>query len=111
MKEINNMSAFTAKEITYYFESYGPKGSECNETLVQEWMNDPNTGIINNPICEDDLDRFKDWCRWKGTAYETGIDDKTKIARLLEETTKLRKEIEVLEEVNKELDEHIDGFF
>jgi len=105
------MSAFTPKEITDYFESYGPKGSECNEKLVEEWMNDLNTRSINNPICEEDLHRFKDWYRWKGTAYETGIDDQTKIARLLEENSKLKKEIEVLEEVNRELDEHIDGFF
>lgn len=102
------MSAFTAMEITEFFDSYG---SMCDEKLVQEWMDDPNTRIINNPICEDDLHRFNDWYRWKGTAYETGINDQTKIARLLEEITKLKKEIEALEEVNRELDEHIDGFF
>ena len=74
-------------------------------------MNDPNTRFINNPIDEDDLYRFKDWYRWKGTAYETGIDDQTRIARLLEEITKLNKEIEASEGIIRELDEHIEGFF
>lgn len=34
-----------------------------------------------------------DWNRFKGTAYEEGIDDKTKIARLVDEVSDLREEI------------------
>lgn len=102
------MSACAVKEATEFFYSYG---ANCDQKLVEEWMNDPNTRVINNPLCEEDLHRFNDWYRWKGTAYETGINDQTKVARLLEEITKLKKEIEWLEEENRELDEHIDGFF
>jgi len=47
-------------------------------------------------VIEDDLYRNNDWCRVKGTHYEEGIDDKTKIARLLEEVASLKKQVEQL---------------
>jgi len=36
--------------------------------------------------------KSNDWCRWKGTTYEEGTDDITKIKRLLErqKTTKIQ---------------------
>lgn len=76
---------------TKYFRSYGVK---CDETLVEEWLN--STALKNRPrngFCEDDLYDFNEWCRWKDTAYEEGIDDQTKITRLLEEINELKTEI------------------
>jgi hypothetical protein len=84
------MSAFTAKEATTFFLSYGLK---CDEKLVKEWLNDMVTKNKRNQVSEDDLYRFNEWCRWKGTACEEGIDDQTKIARLVEEINALKCEI------------------
>lgn len=39
---------------------------------------------------------FSDWCRVYGTAYEDGIEDQTKIDRLIKEVFTLKKEIETL---------------
>lgn len=54
-------------------------------------------------ICLRDLLQFIESLQWEGTAYEEGIDDKTKIKRLLEEITELKLQIEVLEKKNEEL--------
>lgn len=91
------MSTFTVGEVTRFFQSYGLK---CDEKLIEEWVNEKsgkanNSGTIQQ-ISEDDIYSFNDWCRWKGTAYEKGIDDRTKIDRLFEEINGLKKEIETL---------------
>lgn len=99
------MSAFTAKEAMEYFYSYGLR---WDEKSVQEWMNDPTTKITSNQVCEDDLYRFNDWCRWKGTAYEEGIDDQTKITRLINEINELNSEIAVLETEKRDLKWHLE---
>lgn len=51
---------------------------------------------------------FSDWLRVKGTAYEEGIDDKTKIVRLLEEVADLRQENAKLHQENYQLLSKID---
>lgn len=74
-----------------FFRSYGVK---CDEKSVEEWLNNTSsTEDINNQVSEGDLYNFNDWCRRKGTAYEEGIDDQVRIARLLEEIKELKKEI------------------
>jgi len=74
--------------------------------LVEEWLETtPDTKIFNFQVSEDDLYDFNEWCRWKGTAYENGIDDKTKIARLLDEINELKCELSLL----KKEKEHLEG--
>lgn len=85
------MGQFSVSEATKFFRTYGLK---CNEELVQEWLD--NTESISSQVCEDDFYHFNDWYRWKGTAYEEGIDDQTKIARLVNEIKELRSEIALL---------------
>ncbi|WP_079709891.1 hypothetical protein [Paraliobacillus ryukyuensis] len=70
-------------ETIKFFRSYGVK---CDEKSVEEWLsNTSSTEDVNNQVCEGDLYNFNDWCRRKGTAYEEGIDDQLRIARLLED--------------------------
>ncbi|MGG1815094.1 hypothetical protein ABDI16_24120, partial [Cytobacillus firmus] len=52
----------------------------------------------------DDLYYFNEWCRWKGTPYEEGIDDQTKIARLLEEINDLQSEVSALKKEKENLE-------
>jgi len=91
------MSVLNAEEAIRFFKSYGFR---VDEGSVKEWVEDnnkkANTTCESRPVDEDDLYRYNDWCFIKGTAYEEGIDDKTKIARLLEEVTQLKKEVEKL---------------
>ncbi|MFD1852251.1 hypothetical protein [Oceanobacillus bengalensis] len=103
------MSSFTAKEATKYFRSYEVK---CDEALVQEWLNNTNTRQINALVTEKHVWEFTDWWRRKGTAYEEGIDDKTKIERLLIEIQRLEKENDTIrkEKTLLELDLGISPF-
>lgn len=95
------MRSFTAKEATKFFHSYELK---CNENLVQEWMNKKSIKHIGSQVTEDDVWEFTEWWRRKGTAYEEGIDDQTKINRLLEEITRLKKEKSSLEKKKTDLE-------
>ncbi|WP_404332087.1 hypothetical protein [Mesobacillus maritimus] len=102
------MNIVSVEEVTLYFQSYGLK---CDEELVKTWLdeekNKSNTTIFNEQINEDYLYTFNDWCRWKGTAYEDGIDDQTKMDRLFEEVIELKKEIEKLEKEKAALEESL----
>ncbi|MBZ9536690.1 hypothetical protein KGR20_21240 [Cytobacillus oceanisediminis] len=94
------MSELALIQTIKFFRSYGLK---CEEELVEEWLNAISTTKDSSyQVCEDDLYEFNDCCRLKGTAYEEGIDDQTKIARLLEEVNGLKSEIAVLKK-DKEL--------
>ena len=99
----------TAKEATHFFRSHEVK---CDEQLVGEWMDKCPVGkqlrALKNEIDEWDMYNFSDWLRVYGTAYEEGIDDKTKIARLLEEVADLRKENTELQQENFELKSKLD---
>lgn len=103
-KGMDTMPPFTAKEATAFFRTY----MKCDEKLVQEWLEDKHTIHIGSPIVtEDNLYQFNDWCRLKGTAYEEGIDDQTKIARLLKEIDGLKREITTLEKEKVKLEEQL----
>lgn len=99
----------TVKDATRFFRSHEVK---CDENLVAEWMEKSPVGRslrdLNNEIDEWDMYSFCDWWRVHGTAYEEGIDDKTKIARLLEEIADLKKENEELRMENLELISKLD---
>jgi hypothetical protein len=90
------MITSTTREVVLLFRSYGLKDGE---DIIVEWMKETrkeNTGGANRPISEGDIYRFNEWSKRRGTAYEEGIDDKTKIDRMFEEICDLRKEIEEL---------------
>ncbi|KYC92357.1 hypothetical protein B4102_3733 [Heyndrickxia sporothermodurans] len=93
------MTKLTVQEATSLMHSYGMK---CDMAKVKQWLNEGELqGIQNNGIYtieEDEVYKFLDAYRWKGTAYEKGIDDKTKINRLLEEIEDLKKQVSVLKE-------------
>lgn len=95
------MASFTAKEATQFFRTYELK---CDEELVQEWLNQTNNKYHNTSVTEELVWAFTDWWKQQGTACEDGIDDKTKIERLIieiqrleEENSKLREEKVFLE--------------
>ncbi|WBX79472.1 hypothetical protein PD280_17480 [Virgibacillus salarius] len=56
---------------------------------------------------EEEVYRFIEAYRWEGTAFEEGIDDQTKIERLLEEITDLKKQIVKLQEEKAELEDQL----
>ena len=95
------MSGPALIEATKFFRSYGVK---CEEELVEEWLNSScGDKETQRGFCEDDLYDFNEWCRWKGTAHEVGIDEQTKVARLLEEIADLKKEITALQRDKQDL--------
>jgi len=99
------MSVSIVEETTKFFRSYGLK---CDVNLVEQWLSATSrTDGINDQLGEDDLYEFNEWCRWKGTAYEEGIDDQTKIARLLEEIKDLKNEISTLKKEKIKLEENL----
>jgi len=84
-----------------FFNSYGVK---CDNKLVEEWL---KSYSINNGLpedfCEKDLYAFNEWYLWKDTAYEEGIDEQSKIERLIEEINELKSEVASLKEEKEEL--------
>lgn len=55
-------------------------------------MNGKDEHTPPKQVDEGDLYAFNDWLTSQGTAYEPGIDDETKIIRLLEEIKDLKEE-------------------
>ena len=94
----------TVKEATLFFRSHEVK---CDEQLVGEWMDKCPAGRalrdLKDEIEEWDMYNFSDWWSVRGTAYEDGIDDQTKITRLLEEIAYLKEENGKLHKENYEL--------
>lgn len=93
----NKMGILYAPETIDFFKSYGFR---VDEESVREWVkkNNREENRINEYRLpnEDDLINYNVWCSLIDTAYEEGIDNETKIERLLEEVFQLRKEIEQL---------------
>jgi len=99
------MSRIPLTETIKFFRSYGVK---CDEKWVEEWLNvTSHTRDVNHQIGEEDLYEFNEWCRWKDTAYEKGLDDQTKIERLLEEIADLKSEISLLKKEKEELENQL----
>lgn len=99
----------TVKEANHFFRSYEVK---CEEKDVAKWMEKNPVGRelrdFKEEIDEWDMYNFTSWWLADGTAYEEGIDDKTKIARLIEEIADLKKENEQLRLENLELISKLD---
>ncbi|MBU9711143.1 hypothetical protein [Evansella tamaricis] len=99
------MNLFTTKEVTKFFQSYDVK---CDEKLVEEWMNSlPARKNPSATVSEGDLYQFDGWYRLKGTAYEEGIDDQTKIARLLEEIDELKGKLKEVQREKNDLEDKL----
>lgn len=86
-------------EAAYFLRSeYGMEYKDQAVTWrgVAEWVEQgliKATGTKNHQAIErKDLEEFVENSRWEGTAYEKGIDDQTKIERLLEEVMELKRE-------------------
>lgn len=98
------MTSLTEKEATLLMHSYGIK---CDRELVKAWLCEGKIkGTERNGVYsvkEDEVYNFLESYRWEGTSYEKGIDNQTKIARLLDEVNDYRKRIEELEKKNSEL--------
>lgn len=80
------------------------KDKSVTSKVVTEWVEQgliKATGDRNHLAIElEDLEEFAEECQWKGTPYEKGIDDQTKIKRLLEEVMELKRENMRLQEEN-----------
>jgi len=107
-KGVNEVSTLLVKEVVRFFRSYGLK---YETELVEEWMSTdplvPEVDSNSHKISEEYIHRFNDWLKWKGTAFEEGIDNETKINRLLEENNSLRKQIESLQKEKAELEDRL----
>lgn len=91
------------------YSNYGMEsddGERVTTSIVTEWVEQgliKSSGDgINHTIDIEDLEDFVEDCRWKGTAFEKGIDDQTMIERLMDELFRLRVENERLQKENYE---------
>jgi hypothetical protein len=86
-------------------------GRRCDEYKVEQWLNEgklngtESEGIYT--INEEEVYKFLEAYKWEGTAYEKGLDDKTKVSRLLEDISYFRQKIIELENENRELKEKL----
>lgn len=83
------MRIYTAEEATKFFRSYQVK---CEEHEVEEWIKKTPTMERNKELDEWDMYAFSNWMECLGTAWEPGIDDPTKIERLMERIKELNEE-------------------
>lgn len=102
------MSILNIEETIRFFKSYGFRiDEESVKGWVQEYNKQANTPCESRQVTEDDINRYNDWCFVKGTAYEEGIDDQTKITRLLEEISNLKNELMTVKNENRILEEQL----
>ncbi|MGD6805314.1 hypothetical protein ACQCVK_22465 [Rossellomorea vietnamensis] len=98
------MNLLTLEESTSLLHSYGIK---CNKAIVSKWISEGKIKRITESeeilVSDEEIEDFLHWYQWEGTAYEPGIDDQTKIARLWEEVKELRLENNRLRSENKDL--------
>ena len=98
------MTILNADETIRFIHSNGMK---CNMETLKQWIEDGRLkGTINDSLYEihmDDIEEFLYDYQWNGTAFERGIDDSTKIQRLLDEFYTLKRRVLELENMNSEL--------
>lgn len=102
------MTILTEQKATFLMHSYGIK---CDREKVKQWLCEGKLkGILNNGIYtikEDEVYNFLESYRWEGTIYEDGIDNQTRIDRLLGEIAGLNQHISKLQKENRELKEQL----
>ena len=98
------MTILNEHETARLMHSYGMK---CDKETIKRWVKEGTLkGIINGYLYEihiDDVEIFLYDYQWNGTAFERGIDDSTKIQRLLDEVYALKHRVLELENINTEL--------
>jgi hypothetical protein len=94
------MKRLTLEETTSILHSNGIK---CNVNQVNKWINTGKIKAGEQGITKEQVEDFLHRYQWEGTAYEPGIDDQTRIARLLEEVKDLRLENKRLKLENEQL--------
>ncbi|WP_059173345.1 hypothetical protein [Bacillus sp. FJAT-27445] len=98
MKEL-----LTIREATAILQSCG---IECHWHEVKKWAVEGKIKAKHEDkvykINKNDVYEFLELL-WKGSSYEIGIDDKTKISRLINENKDIRKRIVQLEKENEKL--------
>lgn len=102
------MTILAEREATSILHSYGIK---CSIKEVRQWMVEGRIKSSEREgsytVEEDEIYRFLHHYRWEGTAYEPGIDDKTKINRLIEEIEDLKQKISQLHNKKAQLEEQL----
>jgi len=102
------MAILNEQEATSLLHSYGIK---CDKAMVKQWLIEGQIkGIEKNGnynVEEIEVYDFLETYRWEGTAYEKGIDDQTKITRLLEEIQDLKRQVSKLEKEKAELEDQL----
>ena len=83
-------------------------GLTCDRDMVECWLKD---GSIKNvkednvyKIIEQDIEDFVYNALWNGSPYERGLDNETKIDRLLEEIASLKAKVSKLQDEKHELE-------
>jgi len=103
------MNTFNLKETTALLHTYGFK---CDMKMVSHWISEGNIKSIENgeayEVLEEEVYRFIEVYRWEGTASEEGIDDQTKIERLLEEIVDLKGQIIKLQKEKAKLEDQLE---
>jgi hypothetical protein len=100
----------TIQEATSILQSCG---IECHYHDVKRWavegeIKAEHSNRVYN-IDQNDLYEFLEFL-WKGTSYEIGIDDETKINRLIQENKDFKKRIVLLEKENKKLKQKLSSW-
>jgi len=98
------MTILNEHETAGLMHSYGIK---CDNETIKQWVKDGTLkGIINGSLYEIHIENVEEFLydrQWNGTAFERGIDDSTKIQRLLDEVYALKRRVLELENINCEL--------
>jgi len=102
------LTMLDVSEATLLMHSYGMK---CDKHQVEQLVKEGKLKGIEIDsrylVKEDEVYNFLEDYRWSGTAYERGIDEKTKIARLLGDIDDFRQRIKELEDENWALREKL----
>ena len=99
----------TIREVTSILQSCG---IECHFHEVKKWVIEGKIKAKHEnrvyKIDQNDVYEFLELL-WKGTSYEIGINDQTKINRLIQENNDNKKRIVQLEKENKKLRQKLDS--
>ena len=98
------MDILTESQAIALIRSY----TECRSDEVKQWLVNgeiEGTIFINGMyfIAEDDVYQFLEDYRWKGTPFEDGIDEETRMKRFIEEIEMYKNRISELLNENSEL--------
>ena len=83
-------------------------GLTCDHQKVESWLSDGSIKNIQDgnlyKIIEHDIEDFIFDTLWIGSPYERGINNETKIDRLLEEIASLKAKVSKLQDEKHELE-------